>query len=274
MAIGQSRRAAKQERRTAGEKLWTFSTGRIHSHKTRTTYQEHVLRFVNAMRAEHHIKRLVDLDARANELSSEYLRQQIAAGKSPYTLAVIRSALRLFFGNNQIASDVPLPKRERTKITRSRQAVKHDRHFQPANWQPLLNFLNATGLRRDEARDLKVKDIYQDHAGTVFVHIECGKGGLQREVPVLPGREADVLSVVRGRDPEEHTFSRIPKHLDVHSYRRLFAQAMYLYYAPGRTLPPAEGRLKRSDYDRAAAERVTWALGHSRIDVILNHYIR
>jgi hypothetical protein len=32
--------------REEGEKRWNFSTGRIHSHKTRITYQEHTLRFV------------------------------------------------------------------------------------------------------------------------------------------------------------------------------------------------------------------------------------
>jgi hypothetical protein len=62
--------------------------------------------------------------------------------------------------------------------------------------------------------------------------------------------------------------------MDVHGYRREFAQALYLYHAPGRTLPPATGRLKRSDYDRDAAQRVSWALGHQRIDVVLRHYIR
>lgn len=226
------------------------------------------------MRAQHQIKRLADLDACADEVASAYLRQQIADGKSPYTLAVIRSALRLFFSKNQLAGDVPLPRRERTKIIRSRKVVKHDAHFQPESWQPLLHFLAASGLRRQELRDCKVHDVYQDHDGKVFVHIECGKGGRQREVPVLPGHEEDVLSTVRGRDPGERVFARIPKHLDVHSYRRAFAQAMYLYYALGRNLPSAEGRLTRSDYDRAAAERVTWALGHSRIDVVLNHYIR
>src|SRR5881398_1943442 len=70
--------------------------------------------------------------------------------------------------------------------------------------------------------------------------------GLERNVPVLPGRETDVLVTIAGRDPEAPVFERIPKHLDVHSYRREFAQALYLYHAPSRTLPPAIGRLKPS----------------------------
>jgi len=37
------------------------------------------------------------------------------------------------------------------------------------------------------------------------------------------------------------------------------------------TLPLME---RPSDYDPSAAQRVTWALGHQRIDVVLRHYLR
>jgi hypothetical protein len=47
MAIGESRREAKQAVRASGERIWAFSTGRIHSFKTRSVYQEHILRFIN-----------------------------------------------------------------------------------------------------------------------------------------------------------------------------------------------------------------------------------
>ncbi|MBO0795978.1 MAG: site-specific integrase, partial [Ktedonobacteraceae bacterium] len=132
----------------------------------------------------------------------------------------------------------------------------------------------ATGLRRHELRALRVGDVLQDHSAHVWVHVGNGKGGLSRDVPVLAGREATVLTLVAGRNPDSLMFERIPKHMDVHSYRRDYAQALYQQHAPGRTLPPATGRLQRGDYDRDAAERVTWALGHRRIDVVLRHYLR
>jgi len=168
---------------------------------------------------------------------------------------------------------VRFPSRERAKITRSRGPKQHDRHFQPENWPTLLQFLSATGLRRQEVHDLHVRDILE-RDGRVLVHVANGKGGRWRDVPVLPGREEDVLSVRGERDPDEVVFARIPRHLDVHSYRREFAQALYLSHAASRDLPSASGRLKPSDYDRTAAQRVTEALGHNRIDVVLRHYIR
>ena len=44
---------------------------------------------------------------------------------------------------------------------------------------------------------------------------------------------AEVLGLKAGRKDEERVFARIPKHLDVHAYRRQYAQALYLQYASG-----------------------------------------
>ncbi|MFL5654091.1 MAG: integrase [Ktedonobacteraceae bacterium] len=274
MAIGQSRRDAKIALREEQGVTWSVSTGMIHSFKTRSTYQEHTIRFIKWARSAHHMISLAQLDPCANELATEYLQQQLTDGKSPYTLQVERAALRLFFNNRELAASVAIPRRARASITRSRGVKSHDRHFQPTNWPELVKFLQATGLRRQELRDLKCRDIHQDQASQLVVHVKNGKGGLARDVPVLPGHEADVLIVKGGRSPDELVFTRIPKHLDVHGYRREYAQALYLYHAPGRSLPPVHGRLKHSDYDRDAAERVSHALGHRRIDVVTRHYLR
>ncbi len=277
MAIKHSRGEAKEIAEAAGESTWAFSTGMIHSFKTRTVYQAHVVRFVRWARSIHQIKNLAQLDPRAEALATEWLQAQLAEGKSPYTLQAERAALRLFFGNRTLAQDVAIPRRTREHITRSRGPAAHDRHIQLANWQPLIRFLQATGLRRNELRTLRDQDIIRDdleYLDEIVVKVRNGKGGKARTVPVLPGREADVRAVLSGSDPEALVFSRIPKHLDVHSYRREYAQALYQHYAPGRGLPPAQGRLKPRDYDRDAAQRVSWALGHNRIDVVIRHYLR
>ena len=275
MAIGESRREAKQAQRAAGEYIWTFSTGKMHSYKTRTTYQEHVLRFVNWSRTTYQIRSLDQLDTRANELANLYLQQEIAAHKSAYTLQVERSALRLFFADRTLSSDVALPRRTRAAITRSRGPAAHDRHFQPANWQPLITFERACGLRRSELARLTVGDVYYNTQGQLVVHVLNGKGGKEREAPVLPGHEQDILALTVGRKSEERVFDHIPKHMDVHALRREYAQALYLHHAaPGYELLPSAGRLRHGDYDLHAAQRVSWALGHNRIDVVLRHYLR
>jgi integrase len=258
MAIGQSRFQAKQ----------------IHSHTTRRVYQQHVLAFINWARTNHGITRLAWLDERADELVTRYLTEHVVADRSAYTLQTERAALRLFFGDRSLAAAVSIPRRTRTTITRSRGPAGHDRHFQPAHWQAHIRFAQACGLRRAELRDLRVRDVYTDDDGTLFVHVKHGKGGKVREVPVLPGHEQDVQAVVQGRDPHEKVFDHIPKHMDVHSYRRYSAQQRYLHYAPGQALPPPEGRLRREDCDPVATQEVSWVLGHNRLDVVLRHYLR
>jgi len=275
MAIGVSRFQAKQAKRaTALDGGWTVSTGKIHSHITRKVYQQRVLAFINWARTNHGITRLAWLDERADDLVTQYLTEHVVADRSAYTLQTERAALRLFFGNWSLAAAVGIPTRTRTTITRSRGPASHDRHFQPAHWQAHIRFAQACGLRRAELRDLRVRDVYTADDGTLFVHVKNGKGGRPREVPVLPGHEQEVLTVVQGRVPHEKVFDHIPRHMDVHSYRRDSAQRRYLQHAPGQALPPGEGRLRRDDYDPAAAQQVSWALGHNRLDVVLRHYLR
>src|SRR5215472_1125972 len=135
MAIGESRREAKQAQRATGEHIWTFTTGKIHSYKTRTTYQEHTLRFIAWARENEGIKTLEELDAHADELASRWLQLEIDASKSPYTLQMERSALRMFFSQRALASSITLPKRTLAGITRSRGPVANDHNFQPEHWQ-------------------------------------------------------------------------------------------------------------------------------------------
>lgn len=281
MALEQSRGQAKEEARAAQQRTWAFTTGKIHSYKSRQTYQEHALNFVRWARDAYGLKQLAQIDERVRELAAEYLQARLDEGKSPYTLQVIRAALRMAFSDRTLMQEVALPRRARATITRSRGDKAHDRDFQPANWPELIGFLQATGLRRDEVKLLRAGDILErepdarsPYCGKPVVKVWNGKGGKQRTVPVLGGREETVLSVKATLAAEAIVFPRIPRHLDVHSYRREYAQALYLQCAPGRSLPPPQGRLKPADYDRAAAFEVSRALGHNRIEVILEHYIR
>ncbi len=147
------------------------------------------------------------------------------------------------------------------------------RHFQPAHWPGQVNIAQAFGLRRAEMRDLRVGEIYQRHDGQLVAFVRNGKGGLDREAPILPGYEHAVKQIIAGRDPAEKVFSRVPGFMDVHGYRRGYAQNLYKQLS-GRELPSVAGRLRPGSYDRSAALEVSHALGHRRLDVVLRHYLR
>ncbi|WP_236601790.1 hypothetical protein [Ktedonobacter sp. SOSP1-52] len=138
---------------------------------------------------------------RADELVSAYLHLHVQEGHSPWTLSTTRSALRLFFGSPSLASEVALPARHREAIRRSRTSTSHQkrpRHMSAEDWQDLLAFLGATGLRRHEARTLRVGQIERQPDGHVVLAHVHGKGGKIRQVPVLPGQETTILRLVEG----------------------------------------------------------------------------
>jgi len=280
MAIGESRHAAKHAIRVdyaaRGEHApWTLSTGCIHSYATRAAYQEHVLHFVTWARTQQGVRTLADLDARAEELAARYLTERIILGKSPHTLQAERSALRLFFGQPQLAKDVVIPRRTRAGITQNRGTTQSAHHFQPANHQPLLRFCEGTGLRRSELVHLLVKDIavIEGEELRIIVTVFRGKGGKRREVAVRPGYERVVLDLIMGRDPEALVFAHIPDRLRVHVERRKSAQGRYQDLS-GRPLPDAAGRLQPASYDHDVALRVSQTLGHNRVDIMTRHYLR
>ena len=274
MADHQKRSEAKDEARTRGESLFAFTDHRIHAFETRENYQKITMRFIDWVRVRHNIRDLARIDLEADKLASLYLLERIAQQYSAWTLSTERSALRLFFQDRQLTDSIELPKRRREDIKRSRRPAKRDQHINLENWQHVINFCLASGLRREELRDLYVREVYhRTHDRQLVVFVRHGKGGKDREVPVFPGREQAVLSQVTGKPPGEHVFARISSLLDIHSYRRRFAQELYEYRS-GRPLPPLEGRLESEALDLDAALYVSRCLGHNRIDIIFGHYIR
>lgn len=138
MALEQSRGKAKEAAKVAHQKTWAFTTGKIHSYKSRQTYQEHALNFVCWARDTYGLKQLALIDEQARELTAEFLQIRVDEGKSAYTLQVIRAALRMVFTDHTLMQEVELPKRARSQITRSRGKKAHDKHFNPDNWPKLV----------------------------------------------------------------------------------------------------------------------------------------
>ncbi len=274
MADGKKRSDAKAEARMRGESLFAWTDNRIHAFETRTNYQNVVMRFLAWCRDQHNLRDMAQIDARADELVSLYLTERIAQGYSAWTLQTERSALRMFWSDRNLAAGVTLPMRRRKDIKRSRLPVQRDRNINLDNWQHVISFCLACGLRREELRDLRVCDVYvRSHDQRLVVRVVRGKGGKKREVLVFPGREQSVLDMVVGKVPDEHVFRHISSLLDIHSYRRQFARDLYEHLS-GKPLPPAEGRLHMADLDQTAILQVSRSLGHNRLDVVIGHYIQ
>lgn len=280
--FGESKHSAKQN--------GTMQDG-IYSRNTAKMYNRECQKFADYVIEQRGNAKLSVAESR--DYAAEYLQNGIENGVSPYTLQMQRSALAKLYGctGNDICD---LPARHRADITRSRNhTVVSDRtgkiiknqsvragHFSEKNHAEIVAFCRSTGLRRSELESLTGDQLEVTEDGNAYIHLDgyqC-KGGRPRVVPVIGNVDlAITLCENAGRNK---VFPRVPQAMDVHSYRSEYAVAIYNQYA--RPLDELERKekyycraeLKGTVYDREAMLMASKALGHNRISIIAEHYLR
>ncbi len=178
------------------------------------------------------------------------------------------------------AADYALPTRHRRDITRSRDEAVRDKHFSVERNSELVNFCCCTGLRsRKELQQIRGTDLIDNGSGQYAIRV-YGKGGRLRE-SVIYGTQEQIRQVVDRMKAagEELVWPRVHSAADIHSYRAEYACRLYEARARDpKDLPPSEryccrGDLKGQWFDRKAMLLASRELGHSRINVIAEHYL-
>jgi len=185
----------------------------------------------------------------AEKYVPQYLRERIYKGLSPWTLQRDRSALRKIFRNRTLGNEVKLPKRSYKTISRSRHEVAMDKKFAEGKHRDTVDFCRAAGLRRHELIKVKPSDVSLNGNSII---VWQGKGGKTRQVTVVSSMVERLKEILVNKDPQQELFPKIPAKMDVHSYRREYAQA----------------RLEEAD-----PMTVSGDLGHNRLDVMKYHYM-
>lgn len=271
LAIGESKHDAK----ASGE-----YKKRIYSWQTFYTYQDICVQFVRYCKAlDPSCRRLAD----CRKYAGVWL-QETDAGCSAWTQKLRRAALAKLYGCRSTEFP-PAEPRKREDIKRSRGKAARDAHFSEKNNADIVQFARQTGLRRSELAALTGRDLKLDEIGRVCVYVRRGKGGRQRLAPVIGNVEH--VKHLMDEAGDGKIFDSVPSGMDVHSYRREYAQAMYnalerdlsglqrseKYYCRG----DKKGRI----YDREALKATSAALGHGghdrkgrdRLGVIVSHYL-
>lgn len=284
------KKVLKAKEKFAESKFKNSSSEGIYSYSTAKTYTKHCQNF-----ADYVIKKTgtskIKLST-AYKYVSEYMQKEIESGKSAYTLKTERSALAKLYG--VAGRDIcALPERSRSEIKRSRnqyvtsektgKTIKNQSvgsgHFSEKNHAKLVEFCKSTGLRRSELSSLRGNQLYFD-SGKPFLKLEgyqC-KGGRERIVPVI-GEKSNAITLCQQAGSGK-VFERIPHAMDVHSYRSQYASALYAQKARQfEDIPKNERYYCRRElagtcYDKRAMQVVSHALGHNRISVIAEHYLR
>ena len=278
--FGESKHEAKKQatrEARANGKRFTSVQG-IYSYTTLDCYIKETERFLRWATKKFNCKS----EKSAKQYVRNYLKDNIKRGLSPWTVHTRAFALACAFQCPVKDFGIELPKRERKLITRSKLHTKTDEQTKADKYERIREFARATGARRGGLMKLRANDLREREDGGLEIHL-LEKGGKHRWARVNPNRENIVREYFdRAREQGENAlvFDRreLSKRLDIHACRAEYAREMYaVYEAEGC----GNGRLyrcrneRRGDvYDKGILMRVSHDLGHSRCDVVVNHYMR
>ena len=132
------------------------------------------------------------------------------------------------------------------------------------------------------------------HENQHFVHVK-GKGGKLRDVPVVG--DVELVRRLCEAAGDDKVFPSIPSAADVHSFRADYCRRVYDMYARpieqlrgvrewyGKRNPKTGEKIMESaiyrmrcdrageEYDRAAMQHASRALGHEQVSVIASNYL-
>lgn len=280
------------ESKYQAKKLGTAKDG-IYSYSTAKIYNRECQRFAEYVKEHSPQGRYTTLE-QARGYAKAYIEQENNnSNKSAYTVKMERSALAKLFGCD--SSELgKVNDRSRADITRSRERTiisdktgkeiknpsSRSGHFSEKNHSDLVEFAKSTGLRRSELESVRGDQLHKKANGDYYIKLDgkqC-KGGRVRELPVIGNVEkVKELCAASGHNK---VFEKVPHAMDVHHYRSVYASELYKQLAREVEVIPKEDRyccrndLKGIWYDKNAMLKVSEALGHSRISVIAEHYLR
>ena len=128
--------------------------------------------------------------------------------------------------------------------------------------------------------------------GEYFIHVRNGKGGRERVSPIIGKNQTQIIDRMKNTSPDEKVWQFIHQCADIHSYRSDYAVAIYKAHArkiseiPFDRVNKGTGKRYQSDVytcrkdeagkklDKAAMLVCSKALGHNRISVVADNYIR
>lgn len=126
-------------------------------------------------------------------------------------------------------------KRTADKIVRGRKVEKNQQGKREADqerYSRLVRLQQAVGIRRDELRRLRGRDLIEDESGYLCVRVVRGKGGKTQLQRVLPDDVETVREVFSEITPDQRVFSQqeMANKINLHHYRAEQAQKAYGYY--------------------------------------------
>lgn len=263
----------------------------IHSRETMNTYKSVGNRFSKYLFEKENFKKYDNLEKVTVDHVKDYLEYRRDYDcVSPFTLKMERSALSKLLDKS---IEVELPSRDREDIYRSRDEVENDRHFSLKNNHNLIILAKACGFRRSDLQKACISD-FKEKNGHLYVNIQKSKGGRDRIAPVLTKYEKEVREIIKERENlgKDKLVDKVHSKMDVHSYRREYAKELYAVVKENHEIQKEYQKQYRERVEDVKSNMyhsrgdiefhglrddiyvVSQALGHNRLDVTVNHYLR
>ena len=261
----------------------------IHSVSTADAYRQTIKEFCAWLKTEKpEVWKTKDLEQIDKKICYEYLQTREKQNCSAWTISKDMAALNKILNLGLNKKEGGLQERSLKNITRSRENCDHDQKYNPANYKEQIEFAKAFGVRRESVKggQFQVKeDSLFKKDGKIYVSV-IEKGGRYREAPCLTKYQSSIESKYNIQERESLTkeqfievyynsnsnylFDNYTSKIDNHSFRAEYATNLYQELAEQKDNIENDYR----GYDSTILRKVSQALGHSRISVVVDHYLR
>lgn len=159
----------------------------------------------------------------------------------------------------------------------------------------IIRYENMAAQRELTPREQGQLNILKDaqifEKSEYFVYLK-EKGGRERIAPIIGPNKDQIVARFRNTIPDDKVWQHVSTNADIHSYRADYANTIYREYArkiediPYDSVNNGTGKKYQKDVwhcrkdekgkklDKRAMEIASKALGHNRIEVIANNYLR
>lgn len=290
--LGQSKSLEKRKLKESGASFGDAIPG-IYSIKTKENYRQVANQFTQYCIDHKSESPRSDLDHLLKKHGKSYLIYRENNNLSVSTLSRDRAGLNKLM-NSQKKIDYKFKTRSIHDIKRSRSDYnKNNKHFNEKLNYNLVALAKGTGGRRSDLAKLTPNNFFNEN-GRLYCNFNQSKGGKSRTVVVREEFRTQIENLISMTRPENLLFERIHSHADIHSYRRNYAQELYkdvlkdldlnndLRKLYGERIEPhikSDKYITKGENDNFSGLRndlflITKSLGHNRLDVAVNHYLR
>jgi hypothetical protein len=286
--IGMSRQDAKIDYRnrmkSLGEKPNNLKSDFIHSVKTADTYRESIIKFGKWIKLNQpEVWKSKDLKKVTREVSYIYLKEQESQGKSAWTISRDMASINKVLNLNLNKKEGHLKKRSLMDIKRSRtdSNTKLSKSVLDKNKNQII-LAKATGVRRESITNLTPSSFIWHNGKVVAVRVEWihdgkihyEKGGRFRLAPVLKKYQTDIAKILKDKEPDKPIFQNYSRKVDNHSFRSGYAISRYKELVDLKSKYRKQIKNNYRNYDRDIIQAVSRNLGHNRLAVVVEHYLR